>query len=134
MKMAGAEKQRSTEQRSTVTMGVPATQDSASEWRKVGAQVSVNPVEVEVWCWTLCLALGYDTRHLCPALLNIRPTFVLCELNANQCTRPIGKKHSPGDEICQISLSFTLQGPSRLLLSCYESPVVITGGKWGSLG
>ena len=40
MILAGTEKRHSTEQRNTVTMGVPATQDSASEWRKVGAQVN----------------------------------------------------------------------------------------------
>src|SRR5215472_5333659 len=49
MKMAGAEKQRSTEQRNTVTMGVPATQDSASEWRKVGAQVNIRPRQARLF-------------------------------------------------------------------------------------
>jgi putative transposase len=39
-KSAGTEKQRSTEPRNTVTMGVTATQDSTSEWRELGAQVS----------------------------------------------------------------------------------------------
>ena len=34
------EKRRSTEQKNTVTMGVTATQDSTSEWRELGAQVS----------------------------------------------------------------------------------------------
>jgi hypothetical protein len=38
--MAGAEKRRSTEPRNTVTMGVAATQDSTSDWRELGAQVS----------------------------------------------------------------------------------------------
>jgi putative transposase len=36
------EKRRSTEQRNTVTMGVAATQDSTSEWRKLGAQDTCN--------------------------------------------------------------------------------------------
>ena len=40
MKTAGTEKRRSTEQRNTVTMGVAATQDSTSEWRELGAQVT----------------------------------------------------------------------------------------------
>jgi len=40
VKVAGTEKRRSTEQRNTVTMGVAATQDSTSEWREEGAQVS----------------------------------------------------------------------------------------------
>jgi hypothetical protein len=40
MKTAGTEKQRSTEQRNTVTMGVAATRDSTSEWRELGAQVN----------------------------------------------------------------------------------------------
>jgi hypothetical protein len=40
MNTAGTEKRRSTEQRNTVTMGVAATQDSTSEWREDGAQVS----------------------------------------------------------------------------------------------
>ena len=40
-KTAGTEKRRSTEQRNTVTMGVTATQDSTSEWRELGAQVTM---------------------------------------------------------------------------------------------
>ena len=42
MKVAGMEKRRSTEQRNTVTIGVAATQDSTSEWRELGAQVSIQ--------------------------------------------------------------------------------------------
>jgi hypothetical protein len=37
--MAGTEKRRSTEPRNPVTMGVTATQDSTSDWRRGGAQV-----------------------------------------------------------------------------------------------
>lgn len=40
MKLAGAEKRHSTEQRNTVTMRVTATQDSTSEWRELGAHVN----------------------------------------------------------------------------------------------
>ncbi len=40
MKLAGTEKRPSTEPRNTVTMAVAATQDSAYEWRELGAQVS----------------------------------------------------------------------------------------------
>jgi hypothetical protein len=40
MKVAGAEKRHSTEQRNTVTMRVTATQDSTSEWRELGAHVT----------------------------------------------------------------------------------------------
>jgi hypothetical protein len=39
--MAGTEKRRSTEPRNPVTMGVTATQDSTSDWRRGGAQVSI---------------------------------------------------------------------------------------------
>ena len=42
MKLAGAEKRHSTEQRNTVTMRVTATQDSTSEWRELGAYVSIH--------------------------------------------------------------------------------------------
>ena len=43
--MAGMEKRRSTEPRNTVTIGVTATQDSTSEWREEGAQVTVYEYE-----------------------------------------------------------------------------------------
>jgi hypothetical protein len=49
MKMARTEKQRSTKQRNTVTMGVAATQDSTSEWRELGAQVTL-PTGMGVLC------------------------------------------------------------------------------------
>ena len=39
LRRTDTEKQRSTEQRNTVTMGVAATQDSTSDWREEGAQV-----------------------------------------------------------------------------------------------
>ena len=56
MKMAGTEKQRSTEPRNTVTMGVTATQDSTSEWRELGAQVSGGHY---VWIFTNLTSVAY---------------------------------------------------------------------------